>query len=1031
MDTSTHGPKSSAEAVRLYLQRQGGPVEVLLFDRQEITIGRASARGQTRPALAIADRSVSRRHAAILVGPERLVLEDRGGQAGVFVRGRRIRRRCIIAPGERFTFAGYTAWIERLGRPPAGAEGRRRSSCGYEEGSSRGAGRRSSGGRAELSPEGRLQAAPRDGRRSRGAAEAIEGATGPAEARALDWIRGGEPVGLLLRGRELRRARDWLRSHPATAPADPRRRWIERSDAVRSRRSRGRGRLALAVATALGAGVLLGLRELPAAEVHLQTATCKRAELAALHRWLDEDPASLRRSALALAWAQATGCRSARIEGVAHQALARTPSEKLAELPGTDFSRLIPVGGAEALLIGPKAALHLAGDGSHAPIGRPGSEWQSSGDGRWAAEISATRRAVQLWALEGGPRSLSTLRFDDPITAAAVDQAGLELWIASGGRLRRWRRQAEGWIEAEGRDDGLGIMTSDRVSVGLGGVVVDRGGSLWWLPAGSKRVQRLGGDVDLWTLVDRGESLVTAVSGVVRRWRVHRRRLRGEVLAELAEPVIQLAPVGGSVGGADLAVATTSELRLVDVHQHWRPGQALSRALTYGGAGRGILSLVSDPEGRWLTAIDLSGATTWDLEGEAQLSPSAEFAWRSRPPEGVALVGDALLSVSNGRLERWPLVGAKGGLDGAAVDLGETSRTLAIDPEGRRIAAGGDSVARSWTRTDEATRWSSATSLELDEPVTAMAFAHDGAWAVAHGDTLDVHRLASGGQLVTSASTMMGAPIEKLAVADQGRWILAADAGGDLLSVPVGGSGGSPRSWSLGAPATALAVDPGGTQVLVGDYRGGVQSLRVGGPGGARALPEHDGAVLAVAVSRGGAWLASSGEDRQLQILTPKGDLRSSTMLAAAVDSLVFLGDGGWLAARDRQGKVSLHATGASREVILGVRPGPAAGLLVGGPERLYVLAENGAIELWDLRLTIGRPRLVSVTLIAAGGEPGARMWRTDPAGERLLSADRAGILRIRTLAVDPLVEALCGLQPTGEALGGPVPAEFAARLCH
>ncbi len=1027
MDTSTHRPKRSAEAVRLYLQREGGPVEVLLFDRPEITIGRASAREGSRPVLALADRGVSRRHAAILVGPERLVLEDRGGQAGVFVRGRRIRRRCVIAPGERFTFAGYTAWIERSEAPRSSSGGRGPAPQG-------GAAGRSSGGGADLSSAG-LPEAPGDaGRHEARSRGTTEGATGPAEARARDWIRGGEPGGLLLRGRELRRALDWLREHPATPPGDPRRRWIERSDAMRSRRSRGRGLAGLAVATALGVGTLLSLRELPAAPLHPATATCKRAELAALHAWLDEDRGSLGRSALALGWADAMGCRSARIEGVAHRALARTPSERLGELSSADHSRIVAVGGGpEALLSGPKTTLYRASDGSLTAIGRPGSAWRISGDGRTAAEIRATGRTIELWALAGGPRSVAVLSFDEPIAAAALGEAGLELWIASGGRLRRWRRQPEGWIEGEGRGDGLGITAADRLSVGLGGVVVDRGGSLWWFPAGSKRAQRFGGGVDRWTLVDGGQSLVTATGGVVRRWRVHRRRLRGEVLAELAEPVLQLAPVVAPEGGADLALATTSELRLVDVHQRWRPRQALSRALVYAGAGREALSLMSDPEGRWLAAVDPSGATIWGLGDGAQLAPIAEFDWRSGAPEGSALVGDALVTSSKGRLERWPLVGAKAGLDGVAVELGEASRTLAIDPEGRHFAAGGGSTANVWTVTAEASRLALTTGLEIDEPVTAMTFADDGAWAVAHGDALDVHRLTPAGELITGASTstVMGAPIERLAVADHGRWLVAADAGGELVSVPVAETSGRLRSWSLGAPATALAASPGGTQVLVGDLRGGLQTLRVGELSGPRQLPEHDGAVLAVAVSRGGAWLASSGEDRRLQLLTDTGDLRSSTVLPAAVDSLAFLGDGDWLAARDRQGRVSLHATRASLERTFGVRPGPAAGLLAGGPERLYVLAQNGAIELWDLRLTPGRARLVSVTEIAAGGESGARAWTIDPGGVRLLSADRVGTLRVRPLAVDALVETLCGLQPVGEPLGGPVPAGFAATLCR
>ncbi|HGG56411.1 MAG TPA: WD40 repeat domain-containing protein, partial [Nannocystis exedens] len=393
------------------------------------------------------------------------------------------------------------------------------------------------------------------------------------------------------------------------------------------------------------------------------------------------------------------------------------------------------------------------------------------------------------------------------------------------------------------------------------------------------------------------------------------------------------------------------------------------------------------------------------------------------------------LSITDGRVLRWPLFDSSGGLDGIAIAHGETTKALAIDPKGRWIASAGDSQARLWRRMTPFSLMPAAT-LNLDTPATAMAFA-ERTWLIAHDDAIDVHTLQPQAGIIDSTRLSTGAAIAHLAVAADGAWLLAADTRGRLAAWRLDGLGDSLRpirSWSQGAAISALAVDPSGTQVLVGDRQGGVRSLRLDTTNTAHALADHQGAVLALAISKGGDWLASSGADRRIHIRKagdPEHRSRISQLQPTAIRSLTFLGEGTWLAARDNAGAITLHSTQSAAELHLGVRPGPPSGLFSDGSRRLYAVGDDGLIELWELRLNGGRPRITGVTELSGPSSSGASRWTHDPKATQLLSATPSGVLRLRPLQADGLVNLACQLQPARVEPGGPVPREFASSLCN
>ncbi|HFE46817.1 MAG TPA: FHA domain-containing protein, partial [Nannocystis exedens] len=365
-------------AIRLHLRRDSGdqgpnPVEIFHFEVPEITIGRAASKGRP-PTLALADRSVSRRHCAILVSARGLTIEDRGGQAGTFIDGRRLRRRRRLQPGQRFMFSGYTAWIERPGFRPKRDR-----------------------------PQGKHAASPsRKVPEMRPATEPWK----PGKGAEL-WTLQGEPEGLLLRGRALRQGKIWLKNHPTIDTWNLHRRWIEASLAARTQRLRRLGGRGLALLVALLCALSLGVHTLPKPAPEHPMPSCLKDDLKAIQTWALDDRSSPMRAAIALAWAKNKGCPGGTIEGLLHQALATTKRLQVTDLKeaGTGITA---IEGADAVLITTDTrALHFASDGQQTTIGA-GGRWQISGNGRWAAEQLDSEH-LTLWSLTGTPVSLGTI----------------------------------------------------------------------------------------------------------------------------------------------------------------------------------------------------------------------------------------------------------------------------------------------------------------------------------------------------------------------------------------------------------------------------------------------------------------------------------------------------------------------------------------------------------------------------------------------------------------------------------------------
>ncbi|MCA9659951.1 MAG: FHA domain-containing protein [Myxococcales bacterium] len=976
--TST-SPRACASplAIRVFVQRADEPPELLLFDQATITIGRPAKSGR-RPAIALADRGVSRRHAALHVTARSLVIEDRGGRAGIFLGGEQVRGREEIEPGQRITLAAYTIWIERCAASLAPPPGRR----------------------PELTPPSPAPWEP--------------------DVGAASWVRAGEPARLLLRGRARTRGRAWLSEHAEVAPEDPRRRWIEASLQRRTSRLRRWGAVALSAAATVGLGVALAGPPLSPPQRRAEPLRCPRAEFAAIESWV-EASTSASPAAAALRWAESAGCPSGvrlRIEARLHGALADDGRAPVGTVAGS-VVEMTAIAGEDAVIVDETAggAVRLAMDGEQARFGGASSRWSVSADGRRAAELTPGDRVV-LWSTEGTPIEVAEFDAGGAIVAAALDPRGERLWVVAGGRLRGWARGERGWTALEEREELIGITAEDRVEVGAGGLIVGRRDALWWQPLdGGRAAPRHLGRVDAWILAEDGAALLTLSGGELRRWQLRRGRLRSGVVVTLDGALRAWAAIPG---GSTIAVASGDGLRLLDTRQRWRRGEPLARALDL--EGRAVDELSVDPEGRWLLASDASGALRWRIDGVNAVEVGAPLQWQERP-ELRALAGHDLVVSRGARVDRWSLVG-EAGSDGAVVDHGGSVTAVALEAEGRWLATVGAGVVRIWRR-EGAVSWRRTATLEVSEasassPAVAFLRGRDGPLlAVARGRHVDVYDLGEDGPALSSSSSH-GRPVVELRPVDgSGAFVgLDAQGGAALWSFdPGSGSLSRRRTWALDSVATAFAAEPGGQRLLLGDASGGLHRVDVErrrdaeNIAGLRALPGHRQGVRAIAVSEDGRRVATSGDDGRIRVLNLDDESTLRTFEAAGVRSLAFLGGGAWLVARGEDGVIWAYSTATGEASALGRRSGPPEGLVALADGRLAVRSDRG-VEIWALELRGARPRVMAAMDLARDGAGPLAAWSIERRTGTLVTAEPEGIVRVRPLAAEGLIALACALEP-------------------
>jgi signal transduction histidine kinase len=93
--------EEAIDLAKLILRRDGDVVDEIEITGERLTIGRDASCD-----VVLDDRTVSRRHALLLVGPDAVVIEDLGSRNGTFVAGKKIDRH-TISPGDTITIGSY------------------------------------------------------------------------------------------------------------------------------------------------------------------------------------------------------------------------------------------------------------------------------------------------------------------------------------------------------------------------------------------------------------------------------------------------------------------------------------------------------------------------------------------------------------------------------------------------------------------------------------------------------------------------------------------------------------------------------------------------------------------------------------------------------------------------------------------------------------------------------------------------------------------------------------------------------------
>ena len=603
-------------------------------------------------------------------------------------------------------------------------------------------------------------------------------------------------------------------------------------------------------------------------------------------------------------------------------------------------------------------------------LGLPGPVLGFSPDQRTAVTVHGG--TLRLWdAATGAPRGAPLQGHSAAVNSVAFSPDGKTLVSASeDATLRRWDAASgaalgEPWRGHEARVWSV-AFSPDGKTVASGGE--DTTLRLWDAATGKAAGVLAGHSSRVWSLAFSPDGR-TLASGSddrsIRLWDVASGEAHGAPLPGHAGVVssVVFSPDGKLLasGGGD------NTLRLWDVATGRPQGDALR-----GHTSR-VWSVAFSPDGRTLASgsedqtVRLWDAATGAPRG-APLTGHKSRVWRV----AFSTDGASLLSASNDHtVIRWDagqapsggmLFAASGSMEAAAsgsmaaAASGGALRSVAVSPDGKTLASGGDDASvHLWNLNDGSPR--GAPWLGHAASVSSLAFSPDGAtlasgsedgsarlWNVATGQPRGLPWRGPGGQVWAVAFCPDG---KTLASASSDAEVRLWDAAsGQLRGAPLHGH--TQRVWSV-------AFSPDGKTLVSGsdDRTLRLWDVASGRPVGA-ALSGHSERVWSVAFSPDGKRVASASEDGSVRLWDAStGAPRGEPLLGhlQAVTSVAFSPDGQTLASGSDDTTLRLWdaRSGQPRGAALRGHEAAVASVAFSPDSRTLVsAAEDGTLRKWD-----------------------------------------------------------------------------------